>query len=215
MKKLKKLTQIQLSKFQILTILLIIILTVISFLIGREQGKKETLEIYKYSYSWKKSTSTEPFYLSYDTTIHKNKSWLFCEQMVNGNQKATKIFLEAAPVDAQLAKIRMEVAQLRMEMIKNSRHRYVRPQGAWGKRLTDSYGAKPNTIILYENGLAIYRKNRYSFFHKASLEIEPSSLTQKVEIAKGVDGFYYPVVSRDSSLIPLTYWGEIKKSSEF
>ena len=214
MKRIKNLTKVQLSRFQILTIVLIIVLTVISFFLGREQGIKETQKIYEYSYSWSKPIPAEKAVTFSDSAVHKNQSWLFCEQMVNGNLEATKIFLSAAPTDTRIAKARMDVAKMRMEMIKTSRHRYIRPQHAWGKRLTDSYGAKPNTVILYENGLAIYRKNRYSFFHKATLEIEPSSLTEKVEIAKGIDGFYYPAVLRDSNLIPLTYWGEIKKSSE-
>ena len=214
MKRIKKLTEIQLSKFQFWTGVLIIILTIISFFLGREQGIKETQKVYEYSYSWSTPVPAEKAVIVSDSAIHKNQSWLFCEQMVNGDLEATRIFLDAAPADTRIAKVRMDVAQMRMEMIKTSRHRYLRPQHAWGKRLTDSYGAKPNTVILYENGLAIYRKNRYSFFHKATLEIEPSSLTEKVEIAKGIDGFYYPAVLRDSNLIPLTYWGEIKKSSE-
>ena len=209
MKKIK----IQLSKFQFWTVILIIVLTIISFLLGREQGIKEERKHRDLSFMEIMMPSKENKVAS-DTIIHKNQSWLFCEQMVNGNLEVTKIFLEAAPADTFIAKARIEVAKMRMEMIKTSRHRYIRPQGAWGKYLTDSLGAEPNTVILYENGLAIYRKNRYSFFHKAALEIEPSSLSGKVEIAKGVDGFYYPVISRDSTLIPLTYWGEIKKSSE-
>lgn len=211
MRKIKKLTKIQLSRFQILTVLFIIILTIISFFLGREQGIKETQKVYEYSYSWSTPVPAEKAVIFSDSAIHKNQSWLFCEQMVNGDLEATRIFLDAAPADTRIAKVRMDVAQMRMEMIKTSRYRYLRPQHAWGKRLTDSYGAKPNTVILYENGLAIYRKNRYSFFHKATLEIEPSSLTEKVEIAKGIDGFYYPAVLRDSNLIPLTYWGEIVK----
>lgn len=214
MKKLKKITKIRLSEFQILTILLIIVLTIISFLLGREQGQEETKKIYEYSYSWSAPVPVEKAVPAPDTIIHKNQSWLFCEQMVNGNLEATKIFLDAAPADAQLAQMRMDVAKMRMEMIKTSRQRYIRPQGTWGKRLADNLGAKPNTVILYENGLAIHRKNRYSFFHKAALEISLSALTGKIEIAKGVDGFYYPAVLKDSTLIPLTYWGEIKKSSE-
>ena len=214
MKRIKKLTEIQLSKFQFWTVVLIIILTIISFFLGREQGIKETQKVYEYSYSWTRPIPSESAVFLPNTVIHKNQSWLFCEKMANGDLEATKVFLESAPEDASIAQARMRVAEMRMEMIKTSRHRYLRPQHAWGKRLTDSYGAKPNTVILYENGLAIYRKNRYSFFHKAALEIEPSSLTEKVEIAKGIDGFYYPAVLRDSNLIPLTYWGEIKKSSE-
>ena len=214
MKKIKKITELQLSKIQFWTVVLIIILTIISFFLGREQGIKEAQKVYEYSYSWKKQIPVENAVTANENIIHKNQSWLFCEKMSNGDLEATKIFLEAAPADRKLAQIRMNVAKMRIDMIKTSRHRFVRPQHAWGKRLTDSLGIKPNTIILYENGLAIYRKNRYSFFHKASLEIEPSSLTQKVEIAKGMDGFYYPVISQDSIFIPLTYWGEIKKSSE-
>lgn len=207
---MKKILNFRLSKLGLLTILVVIIFTIIGFLLGQKLGK-ETQEVFESSYTWNSHLPAEESVFFPDTIIHKNKSWLLCEQMANGNLEATKFFLEAAPENKQIAKVRLDVAQMRIEMIKTSRHRYIRPQHAWGKRLTDSLGIKPNTIILYENGLAIYRKNRYSFFHKASLEIEPSSLTQKVEIAKGVDGFYYPVVSRDSSLIPLTYWGEIKK----
>ena len=131
MKRIK----IQLSEFQFWTVILIIILTIISFFLGRQLGKEEAEEAYsEYSYSWSVPVPIEKAVPAPDTIIHKNQSWLFCEQMVNGNLEATKIFLEAAPADAQLAKMRMDVAKMRMEMIKTSRHRYIRPQGAWGKR---------------------------------------------------------------------------------
>ncbi len=164
---------------------------------------------------WKNQSQQKKTHKSISSTqIHKNQSWLLCERMLNNDSAAISEFFAQSSNIPEVNLYRKQTAECRMELIKISRKRFIRPQGNWGERITDSLGAYPNTVILYKNGLAIYRKNRYSFFHKATLEIEPDTLTQKIEIKQGIDGFYYPVVLRDSSFIPLTYWGEIK-SSEF
>lgn len=142
------------------------------------------------------------------SSVHSNESWLLCERMVNGDEYA---FLEFQAKKSNIPEVndcREKTAQCRMKMIKTSRKRFKRPQNEWGKRITDTFGLHPNEVILFEKGIALYRKKRYSFFHKATLERAPD-LNEKIEIRQGIDGYWYPVIFRDEKFIPLTYWGKI------
>lgn len=142
---------------------------------------------------------------------HSNTAWLLCEEMANGSAEAAELFKATAPLDGELAKYRKQTAEMRIKMIRDAAQRYFRPQGVWGERLTDTLGIEPNSVILFDKGLVLYKEKRYFFFHKAALEISIKDLAsdEKIAIRKGTDGNWYPAVERDGMYIPLTYWGEL------
>lgn len=142
---------------------------------------------------------------------HSNTAWLLCEEIAKGSVEAAILFKNTAPLDHNLARYRKETAEIRIKMIQDAASRYIRPQGTWGERLTDTLGVKPNSVILFDKGLVLYKENRYFFFHKAALEISIKDLAanEKIAICKGTDGNWYPAVERNGMYIPLTYWGEL------
>lgn len=142
--------------------------------------------------------------------IHTNLAWLNCEEMANGCHLAIELFEAETPKDPEIALLRKQACDTRIEMIRKSRKGQISPRNSWGKQLSDTLGVKPGLVRLFEKGIAVYSGDSLYFFHHLALEIGLKELSKntKILVERGKDKHWYPtIVKDDSTKVPLTYWG--------